>query len=149
MERERQLFFTFCSLSEKDHLETMASTFLNKGVISNLGLICLRVSQKFNSFTWSQGPFEVWCKTKGQKKGVKTNFCDWLLLGGKIFLMLKHWLFESYFKSTQTTNYFQVTCKNLLSSVFIQVASGLKYTGRLVSARLSFLWTFLKTHLQK
>lgn len=68
-----------------DHLETMASTFPNKGVISNLGLIWFRVSQKFNSFAGSQGPFEVWYKTKGQEKGVKANFCDWLLLGGKIF----------------------------------------------------------------
>lgn len=36
--------------------------------------------------------------------------------------MLTLWSFESYFKSTQTTNVFQVTCKNLLNSEFNQIA---------------------------
>lgn len=50
---------------KRDHLETIASTFLNKGVISNLGLICLRISQKFNGFSWIQESCEVWSKTTG------------------------------------------------------------------------------------
>jgi len=64
---------------ERDHLETIASTFLNKGVISILGLICLRISQTFNGFFFfllSQEPFKVCSKTKGQEKGVKENFSN-------------------------------------------------------------------------
>lgn len=41
---------------ERDHLETIASTFLNKGVISILGLICLRISQTFNGFFFFTEP---------------------------------------------------------------------------------------------
>ena len=35
--------------------------------------------------------------------------------------MLQLWPFGSYFKSTQTANVFQVTCKDLLNSEFIQI----------------------------
>ena len=65
-------------------------------------------------FLLSQEPFEVCSKTKGQEKGVKEN--------KEKLKMLQLWPFGSYFKSTQTANVFQVTCKNLLNSKFIQIA---------------------------